>query len=68
MDEVMNIARTIIAKGPVAVKKVKYVTRTGMQGDFEKGCDLEADYFGTQFKAEGEVGMKAFLEKRKPDW
>jgi len=24
--------------------------------------------FGSQFKAEGEVGMRAFLEKRKPNW
>jgi len=68
MDEVMKIAKIIILKGPEAVKKVKYVTRTGMLGDFDKGCELEADYFGTQFKAEGEVGMRAFLEKRKPDW
>lgn len=68
MDEVMKIAKIIISKGPEAVKKVKYVTRNGMLGDFDNGCELEADYFGTQFKAEGEVGMKAFLEKRKPDW
>ncbi len=68
MDEVMKIANIIKSKGAEAVKKVKYVARTGLLGDFDKGCELEADYFGTQFKAEGEVGMKAFLEKRKPDW
>ncbi|RLD78212.1 MAG: enoyl-CoA hydratase, partial [Bacteroidetes bacterium] len=30
--------------------------------------ELEADMFGTLFKDEGETGMKAFLEKRKPEW
>ena len=68
MDEVMKIAKVIQAKGPEAIKKVKHVTRTGYLMDFDKGSELEADYFGTQFKAEGEEGMKAFLEKRKPNW
>lgn len=68
MDEVMKIAKTIASKEPQAVKKVKYVARKGLLSDFEKGCDLEAEYFGSQFKNEGEEGMKAFLEKRKPNW
>lgn len=68
MDEVIKIAKTIASKGPKAVKKVKYVARKGLLSDFEKGCDLEAEYFGSQFKNEGEEGMKAFLEKRKPNW
>ena len=68
MDEVMKIAKTIASKGPKAVKKVKYVARKGLLSDFEEGCNLEAEYFGSQFKNEGEVGMKAFLEKRKPNW
>lgn len=68
MEEVMNIARTIAAKGPKAVKKVKYVARQGMLTDFQSGSNLEAEQFGTLFKDEGEEGMKAFLEKRKPNW
>jgi enoyl-CoA hydratase len=68
MDEVLKIAKTIQSKGPEAIKKVKYVTRQGLQMDFENGNELESDYFGTQFKAEGEVGMRAFLEKKKPNW
>ncbi len=68
IDEVKKIAKTIASKGPKAVKKVKYVARKGLRSEFEKGCDLEANYFGSQFKDEGEEGMKAFLEKRKPDW
>ena len=68
MDEVMKIAKTIASKGPKAVRKVKYVARKGLLSDFEDGCNLEAEYFGSQFKNEGEEGMRAFLEKIKPNW
>ena len=70
MEEVMKIARNILAKGPNAVKKIKKVTRQGILMDFEKGCELEAEEFGSLFgkDSEGEEGMKAFLEKRKPNW
>jgi len=70
MEEVMNIAKNILAKGPNAVKKVKKVTRQGILMDFEKGCELEAEEFGSLFGkgSEGEEGMKAFLGKRKPNW
>jgi len=66
LDETMRIARIIASKGPLAVKKVKYVTRMGRMMNFDEGCRLEAEFFGTQFKAEGEEGMRAFLEKRLP--
>jgi enoyl-CoA hydratase len=68
MLEAMKIATLIASKGPKAVRKVKYVAREGMQLGFKEGCDLESVYFGSQFKGEGEEGMKAFLEKRKPNW
>jgi len=37
---------------------------------FEEGEKLEAEQFGTLFGegSEGREGMKAFLEKRKPEW
>lgn len=68
MEETMRIADLIKSKGPKAIKKVKFVTRTGYASDLEKGCELESKYFGSQFKDEGEEGMRAFLEKRKPNW
>jgi len=70
MDEVMKIAKTIASKGPGAVRKVKAVTRKGLLMDFDKGSELEAEQFGSLFGkgSEGEEGMKAFLEKRKPNW
>jgi enoyl-CoA hydratase len=68
MEETLRIAKIIASKGPMAVKKSKYVSRMGYGMDFEDGCRLESEFFGTQFKAEGEEGMKAFLEKRKPNF
>ena len=62
------IAKKIASKGPDAVKKVKHVTRKGLLADFEDGCNLEAKEFGSLFGNEGTEGMKAFLEKRKPEW
>lgn len=68
MEEVFNIAKTIASKGPKAIRKVKYVTRQGMLCDFDSGSRLESEEFGSLFKNEGEEGMKAFLEKKKPNW
>lgn len=70
MEEVMRIARLIASKGPQAVRKVKRVTREGFLMDFDKGSSLEANEFGSLFGpgSQGEEGMKAFLEKRQPNW
>jgi len=70
METVMKIAKTITYKGPNAVKKVKAVTRAGMLTDFNSGCEIEANEFGSLFGKgnEGEIGMKAFLAKERPKW
>jgi enoyl-CoA hydratase len=70
MDEVMRLAKLIVAKGPLAVKKVKKVTRASRQLSFDEGCQMEENEFGSLFGKgnEGAEGMAAFLEKRKPNW
>jgi len=70
MEEVMKIAKNIASKGPKAVRKVKEVTRMGLNTSFAEGADMEAKHFGTLFGegSEGKEGMTAFLEKRKPNW
>jgi len=70
LDTCMKIAQNIASKGPQAVAKVKEVTHQGMNMTLEEGSELEAQQFGTLFgkDSEGEEGMKAFLEKRKPEW
>ncbi|MEI8202181.1 MAG: enoyl-CoA hydratase-related protein [Bacteroidota bacterium] len=68
MTEAIILANKIASKGPNAVRKVKQVTRQGLLTDFQSGCELESKEFGSLFGNEGEVGMRAFLEKRKPTW
>ncbi|MFH1161571.1 MAG: enoyl-CoA hydratase-related protein [bacterium] len=69
LDEAKAIAGRIIAKGPVAVKMAKQVTRKGIYMDFEEACRFESEEFGALFgNGESGEGMKAFLEKRKPDF
>lgn len=68
MSETIAIATKIASKGPKAVKKIKKVTREGMLTDFFAGSELESKEFGSLFGNEGAEGMKAFLEKRKPNW
>jgi enoyl-CoA hydratase len=68
MEEVFRIAKLIASKGPDAVKLVKFVTRQGYQVSLAQGSQLEAQSFGQLFGKQGTEGMKAFLEKRKPQW
>ncbi len=71
MAEVYEIAKKIIAKGPMAISLVKKVVREGLLSEFAKGCQLEATHFGDPFGIkgkEGHEGMTAFLEKRQPSW
>lgn len=66
--EAQKMAALILAKGPSAVRKIKNVVRNGLEMDFDTACKLEASEFGSLFGNEGTVGMRAFLEKRKPNW
>jgi len=70
MEEVMKIAKNIASKGPKAIRKVKEVTRMGLNTSFVEGAQMEAKLFGSLFGEgnEGKEGMAAFLEKRKPNW
>ncbi len=69
IDETKKIAIKIASKGKIAVSKAKEATIKGMQMDLQQASKLEADYFGNLFgNGESGEGMKAFLEKRKPNW
>lgn len=70
MDEALRLANLIATKGPQAVSKVKMLARKGLAMSMEEGSELEATHFGSLFGpgSQGEEGMKAFLEKRKPKW
>jgi len=69
IEEATNIALKISSKGKIAIKKVMEVAINGLYADFKTGCELEASEFGKLFgNGESGEGMKAFLEKRKPNW
>lgn len=68
MTEVLKIAQTISLKGPMAVKLVKTITRNGLNESLAEGQQIESKHFGDSFGTEGTEGMKAFIERRKPNW
>jgi enoyl-CoA hydratase len=68
MGEVLKVAKTIASKGPWAIEQVKKVTRQGLLIHFHDANRLESEVFASMFGHEGVEGMKAFLEKRKPNW
>ena len=68
MNEALKIAKKITHNGPNAIKMLKKVIRDGYKSDLDKAYDLESTEFSKLFEIDGSEGMKAFLEKRKPNW
>ena len=65
LDEAIEMARTIAAKGPVAIRLAKRSCANGERFDPAIGFQEEADMFGKCFDTEDQgEGMSAFLEKR----
>lgn len=64
-----EVARSILAKGPLAVRLAKTVIRTGMDADRRTGLVVEqlaqSLLYTTDDKREG---AEAFLAKRAPEW
>ncbi|MBW1764868.1 MAG: enoyl-CoA hydratase/isomerase family protein [Deltaproteobacteria bacterium] len=68
MDTALDISKKISSKGPQAVVKAKKAAVEGSMTDFDTGAEVESIEFKNLFGNEGTEGMKAFLEKRKPNW
>jgi enoyl-CoA hydratase/carnithine racemase len=69
MPEVEALAKTIAAKGPVALRFIKEAVNKGLDLTLEQGLRLEADlYFLIHTTADRTEGITAFLEKRKPEF
>lgn len=68
VEQVREIAQTIASKGPNAIKKTKMATRYALFSDLTQGSAVETQAFASLFENEGTEGMKAFLEKRNPNW
>jgi len=68
MEFCIRIADIILQKGPTAIQYLKSTVRKGFLADFSEGLKIERDKFCKLFDLDGREGMKAFLEKRKPNW
>jgi enoyl-CoA hydratase len=69
LDEARHIAQKIIEVGPTAVRFAKTVINRGIDANVTTGYAYETEAFSILFSTdEAKEGMKAFLEKRKPQW
>lgn len=69
MDQAMEMARTIAAKAPLAVRFSKEAINRGVQTDIDSAIAIENGVFGMCFStSDQKEGMEAFLEKRHPSF
>ena len=69
METALDTARAIAANAPVAVQQVKKAVRHGLQTDITRGLEIEILAYGRTIGTEDRLeGVRAFNEKRKPDF
>ena len=67
LSRALELAKTIAAMPPLAVRAIKEVLQKGADAPLETALALERKAFVTLFGSiDQKEGMKAFLEKRKP--
>jgi len=68
-ETALRIAKTIASMPPLAVMQIKEVVLAGEDASLEAGMMLERKAFQLLFAtADQKEGMRAFLEKRKPEF
>ena len=68
-ETALRIAKTIASMPPLAVMQIKEVVLAGEDSSLEAGMMLERKAFQLLFAtADQKEGMRAFLEKRKPEF
>jgi enoyl-CoA hydratase/carnithine racemase len=68
-DAALALAATMAGNSPVAVRNAKNALRRGLDVDLAAGLDIEdAAWRATVFSADRPEGVRAFIEKRPPDW
>jgi enoyl-CoA hydratase/carnithine racemase len=64
-----KVALAISANGPVAVQMAKEAALRGLEMPLDKGLELERDLLTlVQSTEDAKEGVRAFIEKRKPNW
>jgi len=65
----LELARTIAANSPVALRNAKRAMRLGADVDLASGLEIEdACWRATAFSGDRREGVAAFAEKRTPNW
>jgi enoyl-CoA hydratase len=68
-SRVYSLAARIAEKSPVALRMAKEAVKTASRTNLREGLDRETDLFCLTFGSEDKVeGVRAFLEKRKPEF
>jgi enoyl-CoA hydratase len=69
MDEAMKVADTIATMSLPSVLAAKEAVNTAFESSLAEGVRFERHIFHSLFATEDQKeGMKAFVEKRKPEW
>ncbi|MDD4378241.1 MAG: enoyl-CoA hydratase-related protein [Eubacteriales bacterium] len=69
MAEAEKVATTIASKAPIAIATAKTAINTGYDMDMKSASKFEIESFAIGFSTEDQKeGMKAFLEKRAPEF
>ena len=69
MDTVMDLAATIMKKGPLAVAAAKQVLNRTRDLPLAAGLELESDFWSALTATEDmKEGARAFIQKRKPEY
>jgi enoyl-CoA hydratase len=69
MEEARSMAKKIAAKPPLAIKHAKEAILQAWNTSLDEGLEFERKAFYVLFASEDrKEGMKAFLEKRKPEF
>jgi len=69
LDDAIEMATTICENGPIAVAQAKSVINRGMEMDINNALQIETNAYEVVIPTKDRIeGLKAFLEKRKPDY
>jgi enoyl-CoA hydratase len=65
----MELANRIAEKSPIALRMAKEAVKLASRSNLDEGLRREIDLFALCFSSEDkDEGVKAFLEKRKPEF
>ncbi len=69
LDESISLAESLAARAPLAARSAKQAVSQAFEGSLSQGLSEERDLFYRLFETKDQKeGMRAFLEKRKPEW